>query len=152
MHGVVVVLPGIFFSLGGCVLDHPLPPPEGGELRGGPSFCRGLTHGAAVAFWTSPCPLLKEGAGGGGTELFVGRPLLSRKSDSPSPLRIPLKPSSSPTHSRLPRGKSRPRPNSPPSGGVPEGRGGRTPRGSAASFSPPTSPPSLQGPPPLSAR
>ena len=31
---------------------------------GGPSFCRGLTHGLYWRFWTSPCPLLEEGVPG----------------------------------------------------------------------------------------
>ena len=112
---------------------------------GGPSFCRGLTHGAAVAFWTtlggpsfcrsssphsavpfwtSPCPLLKGGGSGlldtaGGLFLSVS-PGFSMGNRLPGPNRITLKPISSPTQFRLPRGKSRPRYNSPPLGG---GRG-----------------------------
>ena len=74
---------------------------------GGASFCQKFPHGLCWRFWTTPCPLLEEGIKGWCS------------------LRIALKPIPTPTPSRLPRGNSRQRPNSPPSGGVPEGRGGR---------------------------
>ena len=91
--GVAVVLPVIFSSLGSSVLDHPLPPPKRRGFRA-----------ARYSMWIVLAQVARFSVG----------------TDCSGPNRIPLKPISSPAPSRLPRGKSRPRPNSPPLGG---GRG-----------------------------
>ena len=120
-------MPVISSSLGSPVLDHPLPPPGGGG-SGVPDTVCGL--------FLSVSPGFSVGADFSGPNYsWEGRccpesPISQARSGSRlSPVPPPLPPD-------FPHAKSRPRHNSPPSGGVPEGRGGRTPRGSAASLLP----------------
>ena len=93
LPGRAVVLPVVFSSFGRCVLDLPLPPPRGGGSGLPDTVCE---------LFLPVSPGFSVGNRLFGTELFVGRSLLSRKSDSQCPLRIAPMPIPSPTFSRLP--------------------------------------------------